>query len=135
MKQKTIPFGFLLDYLIPLDVTVKRMFGVWAIYVNDKIMLILKQNKDNPETNGVWLATYREYHESLKSSLPSLRSISSYSVGLRETEWQVLPVDTEDFEASVRFVCELIKHNDIRIGRLPDPGQKRAKAKNINKSG
>lgn len=61
--------------------------------------------------------------------------ISSSSIGINETESQVLPVDTEDFEIAVRKVCELIKHNDSRIGRIPKPRQTRLKAKNINKSG
>lgn len=103
------------------------MFGLWAIYVNKKIMLILRQRKDHSDTNGIWIATNQEHHKSLKSELPSLCSISTYSGGLRETEWQVLPVDSDDFEASVRKVCELIKHNDHRIGRIPDPRQRKAK--------
>ena len=108
------------------------MFGLWAIYVNKKIVLILRQRQDFTDTNGVWVATNREHHKSLKSDLPSLRSISTYSDGIRETEWQVLPVDTNDFEASVRKVCELIKHSDHRIGRIPDQ-QRKVKSKTIIK--
>ena len=36
MKNKNLPFEFVFDYLTPLDITVKPMFGMWAIYVNDK---------------------------------------------------------------------------------------------------
>lgn len=133
--RRTIPFEFVLDCLGPLAFTVKPMFGMWAIYVDQKIVLILKQKNDNPDTNGVWIATYKEHHKSLKNEFPSLHSISSSSIGIDETEWQVLPIDTEDFETSVRKVCELIKHNDSRVGRIPKPRQTRSKAKNINKSG
>jgi TfoX/Sxy family transcriptional regulator of competence genes len=49
MSQKNIPCDFVFDYLMPLEVTVKPMFGVWAIYVDKKIMLVLKQRKDSPE--------------------------------------------------------------------------------------
>jgi hypothetical protein len=127
MAKKNIPFEFVLDYLIPLDVTVKQIFGLWAIYVNEKIMLILRDRKDNPDSNGVWIATNQEHHMSLKIDLPSLRSISIYSDGITETEWQVIPVGTDDFEASVRKVCELIKHNDHRIGRIPEPHKPKQK--------
>ena len=118
---------------MPLDVIVKPMFGLWAIYANKKIMLILRHRKDHPDTNGIWIATHQEHHKSLKSDLPSLCSISSYSGGYKETEWQVLPVDSYHFEASVRKVCELIKNNDHRIGRIPKPRQSKAKTKSIIK--
>jgi hypothetical protein len=129
MSRKDIPFDFVFDYLVPLEPIVKPMFGLWAIYVNEKIVLILRQRKDLPETNGVWIATNLEHHKSLKSDLPSLCSISTYSNGIKETEWQVLPADADDFEVSVRKVCELIKHNDYRIGRIPKPPQNKAKNK------
>ena len=91
MTQKNIPFDFVFDYLMPLEVTVKPMFGLWAIYVNEIIMLILRQQQNFQEINGVWIATSQEHHKSLKSDLPSLRSISTYSGNIKETEWQVLP--------------------------------------------
>ncbi|HYV95392.1 MAG TPA: hypothetical protein VE978_26700 [Chitinophagales bacterium] len=129
MTRKNIPFDFVFDYLMPLDVTVKPMFGLWAIYMNEKIMLILRQRNDHPETNGVWIATNREHHKSLRSDLPSLHSISAYSKDTVETEWQMIPVDKDDFEASVRKVCELIKHGDHRIGRISQSRQSKAKTK------
>jgi hypothetical protein len=119
--QKYIPFTFDFDDLFPLEVKVKPMFGLWAIYVSKKIILILRQRPDFPETNGVWIATNQEHHKSLKNGLPSRCSISPYSDVSSETEWQVLPVDSDDFESSVRKVCELINHNDYRIGRIPIP--------------
>lgn len=136
MIRKNIPFGFVFDYLMPLDIIVKPMFGLWAIYVYEKIMFILRQRKDYQDTNGVWIATTHEHHNSLKSDLPSLCSISSYSKGIADTEWQFLPVDTDDFEASVIKVCELIKHKDPRIGRIPRPRQSKSttKSKSISKS-
>jgi hypothetical protein len=76
MTKKNIPFDFVLDYLTPLDVTVKPMFGFWAIYLNQKIVFILRQRDDHPETNGVWIATSQEHHESLKKELPSMCTIS-----------------------------------------------------------
>ena len=127
MKRKTIPFEFVLDYLVPLDVTIKQMFGVWAIYLDRKIVLVLRLRDDHPESNGVWIATSREHHKSLKNDFPSLRPISYFSEATGESEWQVLPVGAEDFEVSVRQVCEMIKHNDSRIGKVP--GYKKVKKK------
>lgn len=128
MKPKNIPFDFLLDYLVPLEVVVKPMFGMFAIYAGEKIMLILRQRKDHPDTNGVWIATNKEHHRSLKNDLPGLCSISTYSNDTKETEWQILPADTDDFENSVIKVCEFIKHKDPRIGRKPKPGKTKTKS-------
>ena len=121
MMQKKIPFEFVLDYLLPLEITVKPMFGFYSIYVGKKIILVLRQQKTHPEVNGVWIATQKEYHKSLKKELPSLCSVSIYTKGLSETEWQMLPADANDFETSVIKVCKLIVHGDPRIGRLPKP--------------
>lgn len=119
MTSKNIPFHFILDYLAAVDVMIKPMFGMYAIYVGQKIVLILRQRKDHPDTNGVWIATRPEHHKSLKEELPSLCSISTYFDGARETEWQVLPATADDFESSVIKVCSMITRGDQRIGRIP----------------
>jgi len=82
MTRKKIPFDFVFDYLVPLDITVKPMFGIWAFYVDGKIMLVLRQRNDHPDTNGIWVATSQQHHKSLKSELASLTSISTFSKGL-----------------------------------------------------
>ena len=122
----------MLDHL-PLDVTVKPMFGMWAIYLGEKILLILRQRENRPETNGVWVATNSEHHKSLKTELPSLFSIAEYSDGTKETEWQLLPVAADDFEASVGKVCELIARGDDRIGRIPKPRRSKGKNKRLER--
>ena len=119
MTDKNIPFDFVFDYLTPLDITIKPMFGIWAVYLNEKILFILRNRKDFSESNGLWLATSKEHHDDLKKDFPTLTSISNYKVGLRETEWQLLSVDSNDFEVSAIRICELIKRNDHRIGRIP----------------
>ena len=94
-------------------------------------MLVLRERKDHADTNGVWVATNKEHHKSLKSDLPSLRSFTIYAKAIKETGWQLLPADADDFEASVIKVCELIKHGDPRIGRLPTPKKSPAKKKSV----
>ena len=130
MKKKNIPFEFVVDYLFPLDVTIKQMFGLFALYINEKIILILRQRKELPEINGVWIATSQEHHKSLKDDIPSLRSISNDTTDITETEWQLIPINTNDFESSVIKACELIKNRDPRIGRKAKP----RKVKEGNKS-
>ena len=96
-KTKTIPFEFVLDELAGLEPWTRPMFGCTAVYVEKRIVFILRDRKDRDD--GVWVATTKEHHVSLRRKLPNLRSITVFGVG--ETGWQVLPVDAKDFEESV----------------------------------
>lgn len=115
--QKPIPFNFVIENLFILNPTIKAMFGSFAIYVGSKIVLILRDKKD--EDSGVWIATLTEHHASLKKDFPSMRSIKIFGTG--ESAWQVLPIDNDDFETSVNRVCDFILKGDIRIGKIPKP--------------
>jgi hypothetical protein len=122
-RSRGAPFGFVLDLLAQADPYTRPMFGCTAVYVGEKIMMVLRDRPAAPDDNGVWLATTREHHESLRRDLPGLRSITVF--GTRgETGWQVLPVDSDDFEESVRRVCAWILAGDPRIGKVPRPRRK-----------
>ncbi len=102
---------------------------MFALYINEKIILMLRQRKEAPGINGVWIATSPEHHKSLKNDIPSLRSISPVSNDPAETGWQLIPLDSDNFEKSVIKACELIKHGDLRIGKIPIPRKKKANNK------
>ncbi len=121
--KKYIPFDFVLDRLVQLGPIIKPMFGCYGVYIGEKIMLILRNRKDHSLDNGVWLATSKEYHISLKKELPSLRSIDLLGNG--DTNWQILPLESDDFEESVIRTCELILSGDERIGKIPKPKKKK----------
>jgi len=97
------------------------MFGCLAVYVEDRIVLILRDKQDHAEDNGVWLGTTKEHHESLRREFPNMRSIQV--LGGRVTGWQVLPAEKEDFEDAALRACGLIVAGDPRIGKIP--GSKR----------
>jgi hypothetical protein len=122
-RRKPAPFEFVLDAVAPLSPTTRPMFGCLAVYVDDRIMLILRERDSYPEDNGVWLATSAAHHQSLRRELPMLRSIGL--LGKKETSWQVVPADAPEFEEAARRVCELVLARDGRIGKVP----KRAAAK------
>lgn len=124
MKKKPLPFPFVFDELEGLPIHTKAMFGCTAIYVNEKIVLILRDKKDFPQDNGVWLATMAEHHDSLKKLFPDMRSLSLFG-GSGPTNWQNLPKDCEDFEESVVKVCKLIRKSDPRIGKIPKARKKK----------
>lgn len=125
--QKKIAFDFILDLLFNMPITVKPMFGCHAVYRDEKIVLITRKKKEHQEDNGVWIATSSEHHESLRKIFPNMRSIKL--LGNKETEWQNLPEDADDFEESVQIACEMVLKNDHRIGRVP---KRRSKSRQLS---
>lgn len=116
-KRKVVPFEFALDAIATLSPWTRPLFGCLAVYVEDKIVFILRDKGTYESDNGVWLATSKEHHESLRSEFPSLRSIRL--LGKSVTSWQILPADAPDFEEAVLRACELVVAGDSRIGKVP----------------
>ena len=115
--RKAVPHAFVLDALADLEPRTNPMFGCLAVYVGEKIVLVLR-DKHPPDTdNGVWLATTQEHHESLQREFPNMRSIRVF--GKPVTGWQVLPASTPDFEEAALHACELVIARDPRIGKVP----------------
>jgi hypothetical protein len=106
-----------LDALAELDIRTNPMFGCLAVYVGEKIVLVLRDKREPSADNGVWLATTHEHHDSLRREFPSMRSIQVF--GKKVTGWQVLPSDATDFEEAAMRACELIIAGDERIGKIP----------------
>jgi len=116
-QRKPIPHAFVLDAISTLSPYTRPMFGCLAIYVKDKIVLILRDKPKSAADNGVWLCTTQEHHPSLGCEFPNMRSIQV--LGKRVTGWQVLPVDAPDFESAALRACELVLAGDPRIGKIP----------------
>src|ERR1035438_5644977 len=72
--RKPVPHEFVLDAIAALSPSTRPMFGCLALYVKDKIVLILRDKPDQTPDNGVWLATTAEHHPSLRRGVPHLRS-------------------------------------------------------------
>lgn len=128
--RKKIPFDFVIEELTELNPIVKPMFGCYAIYIEDKIVMILREKKDKTKRDdGVWLATQVENHKELQTIFPSMRSIELF--GTPPTAWQTLPVTSKDFEDSVFRACELIREGSPLIGRIPKKrlGKSRSKSR------
>ncbi len=115
--RKTIPYEFVLDALEQLSPRTNPMFGCLAVYVGEKIVMVLRDKRAPDADNGVWLATTPEHHASLKREFPNMRSIAVF--GKPVTGWQVLPADAPDFEEAALHACELVIAGDERIGKVP----------------
>lgn len=124
-REKAVPYEFVLDEIASLSPVTRPMFGCLAVYVEDKIVLILRDKRKSSADNGIWLATALEHHESLRREFPQMRSIRVF--GKEPTQWQVLPADDPDFEAAAMRACKLILARDSRIGKVPKSRAARAK--------
>jgi hypothetical protein len=122
-KRKPVPHEFVLEALFPISPRTNPMFGCLAVYVKEKIVLVLRDSPRYPEDNGVWIATTKEHHESLRREFPNMRSVGV--LGKDVTGWQILPVSAPDFEESAIHACELILARDPRIGKVPTPRRRR----------
>jgi len=116
-QHKPVPHAFVLDALSAVSPYTHPMFGCLAIYVKDKIVLVLRDKPKNTADNGVWIATTQEHHQSLRREFPNMRSIQV--LGKPVTGWQVLPLDAPDFESAALRACELVLAGDPRIGKIP----------------
>jgi hypothetical protein len=115
--RKAVPHEFVLDAIAALSPVTRPMFGCLAVYVGNKIVLILRDKREPDADNGVWLATTAEHHESLRLEFPNMRSVRV--LGKKVTGWQVLPADARDFEEAAMRACELVIARDPRIGKVP----------------
>jgi hypothetical protein len=124
--RKRVPHEFVLEALTELEPRTNPMFGCLAVYVGEKIVLILRDKRDHTAADdGVWLATSQDHHASLRRDFPNMRSIAVF--GKEVTGWQVLPADAPDFEAAALHACELIAAHDPRIGKVPQKKGKRVR--------
>lgn len=122
---KKIPFDFILDELFALDPVVKPMFGCHAIYIGEKIMMIMRDKIDHEDANGVWIATSYEHQPSLKKEFPALISVAILTVPGRETEWQMIHKEDDNFESYVLKICSYINKGDPRFGKVPKAKRKK----------
>ena len=122
-RRKPVPHEFVLDALAQLEPRTNPMFGCLAVYVGEKIVLILRDKRDGSADDGVWLATTHDHHDALRAEFPSMRSIQV--LGKKVTGWQLLPADAPDFEETALRACELVIAGDPRIGKVPSRKRKK----------
>ncbi len=125
--KKSPAFSFVLDELndSPLAgrIRTRPMFGSHAVYVDQKIVFILRQRK-HPKTirdDGIWVAMLPEFTGSVRKEFPALRPIELFAARSRTgfTGWLNLP-DTDDcFEECALALCRLLVRGDKRLGKIP----------------
>lgn len=111
-----VPFPFILEELVPLRPTIKRMFGFTHIYLDDKLLCSLRSSVKQTGTNGMWLYTTTEHVDSLAKEFPDLSRRQLWRSG--KNAWIVLASRLADFEEYAFKACELMLKGDRRIGRV-----------------
>jgi hypothetical protein len=135
-RRKSGPkFSFVLeelqDSILAPRVRTRAMFGSHAVYVDERIIFILRQ-RDDPKTlrdNGVWVAIQPDHNESLLCNFPTLRPIELFAKRGRTgfSGWLNLPDTDDTFEEAALSLCRLVIAGDPRIGKIPksrSPGRR-----------
>jgi hypothetical protein len=115
-----LPHSFVLEALATLNPEVRRLFSGWAVYVGNRLVVMLLDHARHLRDNGVWLVLSEgtdPMDPGLRQALPSLRPIQG--LGGKIGHWLVLPADGADFEREALRACDLILSHDPRIGRIP----------------
>ena len=110
-----IPYQFLLNELYPLKTTIKKRLGGYFIYVDERLILFLRDGESQPEFNGVFVATTPEYFQEMKHELHA--SKMTFDLDGSTDSWIFISEDLPNFEPIVSKACTLIKANDHRLGR------------------
>ncbi len=118
--KSKIPHMFVLEALAPLNPDVRRMFSGFAVYVGDRLVLMLRNHTKSPKDNGVWLVLAKGVDPadaSLRRDFPSIRSIQVLKNKINH--WLLIPSDSADFERTALDACDQILGHDPRLGRIP----------------
>jgi hypothetical protein len=125
-NKRQAPFQFVLDELLPIRPAVRQMFGFTYVYLDEKLLLSLRESVKQPQYNGVWLYTEAEHIESLRREFPQLPRRYFWRSGKSGSGWVILASRLEEFEEYAFRACELILRGDRRIGRVTRKGWNRS---------
>lgn len=96
------------------------MFSGFAVYVGDRIVLMLRDSAISQTDNGVWLVLSESANPDdpkLRREFPSIRKIRLLHGKIRH--WLLIPSDGPDFETEALHACDLVQLKDPRFGRIP----------------
>ncbi len=120
--KRQAPFQFVLAELSSVRPVVRQMFGFTYVYLDDKLLLSLRQSVKQPHYNGVWLYTQAEHIASLRQEFPLLPRRYFWRSAKSGAGWVFLAAECEDFEEYAYWACELILRGDQRLGRVTRKG-------------
>jgi len=114
-KTKRIPHDFVLDALESRSPRTRPMFGCEAIYLDERIVFVLRDKGDSDD--GVWLAFEPSRAAEVRAMFPRLRSIDIFGDGVGG--WLKLSAKDPDFEEDALAACALLVNGSELIGKIP----------------
>jgi hypothetical protein len=99
-KRRSAPYRFILEALAALEPEVRPMFSGFAVYVGEKIVLMLRDSLKRPKDNGVWLVfseTANLADPGIRQDFPSLRLIDL--LGGKVAHWRLIPARQLDLSS------------------------------------
>jgi hypothetical protein len=114
-KRRVVPYEFVLEQLAPLGPTTKPMFGSLGVYLDERVVFILRRKGDADD--GVWLAFEPELEAEVLALFPALCPIEVLG---KVRAWRKLAASSATFEDDALRVCKLLLSGDTRLGKLPE---------------
>ena len=112
--------------LSPDRIRVKPMFGCHAVYVDDRIVFILRRR--GSADDGVWVALSDPAHAaSVVKDYPAMRMIEMFRQRAFN-DWFNLPESAASFEEVALELCQRVQKKDARFGKFPKLRKKKVKA-------
>ena len=114
-KRRAIPFDFVLEQLAPLRPTTRAMFGSTGVYLEERVVFILRQKGDSDD--GVWVCYEPDVEAEVLALFPTLQCIDVLG---NVRSWRKLSARSKTFEDDVLRACKLLVSGDQRLGKLPE---------------
>jgi hypothetical protein len=118
-QAKPLAYPFVVDGLEGLAVSTRPMFGAHAVYVDERVVFLVRRRGD--EDDGVWVAYEPEREVEVLASLPSLAPIGVISA----RGWKKLAASLPSFEEDVGRACAFARTG--LLGKVPNRTKSRAK--------
>ena len=111
----TIPYDFILQSLYPVRLKVVKMLGGYGLYQEKRLLFFLRDRDSELEFNGVFVATQPGFYEELQKEIH--HSKMEFDFDGSHNSWIFISEDLDDFTEKVNKACELVKKDDLRIGK------------------
>lgn len=111
----SIPYDFILQSLYPVRLKVVKMLGGYGLYQGKLLLFFLRDRETELEFNGVFVATQPQYFAELQKEIH--HSKMEFDLDGSIDSWIFISEDLDDFKEKVNKACELVKRDDVRIGK------------------
>jgi hypothetical protein len=113
-SKRPVAHEFVLDALATRSPSTRPMFGCTAVYVDERVVFILRKRGDADD--GVWVAFEPEKEAAACALFPALLPIG---VLPNVRGWRKLGEKSPTFEEDVLRACALVRAGDPLLGKVP----------------